>query len=103
MNVFGEIGSPCLPCPYCKIKCFKNLRAYSTALYACDTRTNKKTDREKILAFECTFAEEHYTWIGQCRSQNRELRRRLNTKSDLIQIYSKEYETGFTAMGHDNM
>ena len=52
----------------------------------CETWTFKKSDREKVLAFEmyCYRRILHLNWT--MKVTNREVQRRLNTKLDLIQI-----------------
>ena len=58
---------------------------FSTALYACEAWTVKKTDRDKILAFEmyCYRRILHLNWTMNVT--NKEIRSRLNIKEDLMQ------------------
>jgi hypothetical protein len=58
---------------------------FSTALYACEAWTIKKTDHDKILAFEmyCYRRILHLNWT--MKVTNKEVRRRLHIKEDLIQ------------------
>src|SRR6218665_648297 len=58
---------------------------FSTALYACDAWTLKKTDRDKILAFEmyCYRRLLQINWTQKVT--NGEIRKRLNIKKDLMQ------------------
>lgn len=58
---------------------------FSTALYACETWTIKKVDREKILAFEmyCYRRMLHLNW--KMKVTNKEIRSKLNIKEDLMQ------------------
>src|SRR6266536_5863044 len=58
---------------------------FSTALYACETWTLKKTDRNKTLAFEmyCYRKMLHLKWTQ--RVTNVEVRKRLNIDKDLLQ------------------
>ena len=70
--------------PSPKIRLLKTC-VFSVALYASETWTLKKTDRDKILAFEMYC----YRWILQIRRtqkiRNAEIRNRLNIREDLIQ------------------
>src|SRR6218665_3963362 len=58
---------------------------FSTALYACEVWTLKKTDRDKILAFEmyCYRRLLQIKWTQ--KMTNGEIRKRLNIKKDLKQ------------------
>jgi len=58
---------------------------FSTALYACETWTFKKNDRDKILAFEmyCYRRILHLRWTQKVT--NIEVRRRLDVKTNLMQ------------------
>src|SRR6218665_2312086 len=62
---------------------------FSTALYACETWTIKKTDKDKILAFEmyCYRRMLHLNWT--MKVTNKEVRKRLNIKTDLMQTIMK--------------
>src|SRR6218665_1621408 len=62
---------------------------FSTALYACETWTIKKTDKDKILAFEmyCYRGMLHLNWT--MKVTNKEVRKRLNIKIDLLQTIMK--------------
>ena len=53
---------------------------FSTALYACETWTLKKTDQNRILAFEmyCYRRILHLNWT--MKVTNQEVRKRLNIK-----------------------
>src|SRR6218665_423100 len=78
---------------------------FSTALYACETWTIKKTDKDKILACEtwtikktdkdkilafemyCYRRMLHLNWT--MKVTNMEVRKRLNIKTDLMQTIMK--------------
>src|SRR6218665_277031 len=62
---------------------------FSTALYACETWAIKKTDKDKILAFEmyCYRRILHLNWT--MKVINRVVRKRLNIEADLIQTVMK--------------
>ena len=59
---------------------------FSTALYACETWTFKKIDRDKIVAFEmyCYRRILHLSWVQKVT--NVEVRRKLNISEDLMQV-----------------
>jgi hypothetical protein len=71
-----------------KLKILKTC-VFSTALYACETWTLKKTDAGKILAFEmyCYRRILHLNW--KQKITNIEVRKRLNIKEDLMQAIMK--------------
>jgi hypothetical protein len=62
---------------------------FSTALYACETWTLKKEDKQRILAFEmyCYRRILQINWTQ--RITNVEVRRRLNSKSDMVATIMK--------------
>src|SRR6218665_1008645 len=62
---------------------------FSTALYACETWTIKQTYKDKILAFEmyCYRRMSHLNWT--MKVTNKEARKRLNIKTDLMQTIMK--------------
>lgn len=62
---------------------------FSTALYACETWTLKKLDRQKILAFEmyCYRRMLHLSWTQKVT--NVEVRKRLKIEDDLFQTVMK--------------
>src|SRR6266536_6084175 len=71
---------------------------FSTALYACETWTIKKTDRNKILAFEmyCYRRMLHLRWTqsDKCRSKKEAEHRQRSVTSS----YEKETESIWTHM-----
>src|SRR6218665_1527711 len=71
--------------------------AFRTTVYAFWTWIIKKTDTDKIVAFEmyCYRRILHLSWTMKVR--NREIRKRQNIKVDLMQ--SNEKETG-SIFGH---
>jgi len=62
---------------------------FTTALYASETWTIKKTDKDKILAFEmcCYRRISHLNWT--MKDTNREVQKRINIKADLMQSVMK--------------
>ena len=73
---------------------------FSTALYACETWTIKKTDKDKIFTFEmyCYRRILHLNWT--MKVTNREVRERLkfNIKAELMHTVMKRKRKGL--FGH---
>ena len=59
---------------------------FSIALYACETWTLKKSDRQKLLAFEmyCYRRVLRISWMDKVT--NKEVRNRIHAQEDIIQM-----------------
>ena len=65
------------------------ISVFSTALYASETWTLKKGDKDKILAFEmfCYRRILRISWTQKVK--NAQVGNRLNIKEDLVQVIMK--------------
>src|SRR6218665_4219397 len=66
---------------------------FSTALYACEACTLKKTDRDQILAFEmyCYRRLLQINWTQKVTIG--EIRKRLNIQKDLVQAVMRSFSS----------